>query len=134
MLIDTGPIVAYLVESDAFHDWVVECFRELQPPLITCETVLAEACYLLFRLPRGTRLLFDLLETGLIDVQFNLLTERDSLRKLVIKYDSIPMSLADACLVRMAEKNQAASVFTLDSDFKIYRKNGRQQIPLIIPE
>ena len=134
MLIDTGPIVAYLVEGDAYHEWAVERFRELQPPLITCDAVLAEACYLLFRFPRGMLLLFDLLETGLIDVRFNLLTERDSLRKLVIKYDSIPMSLADACLVRMAEKNQAASVFTLDSDFKIYRKNGRQQIPLIIPE
>ena len=134
VIVDTGPIVAYLVETDGYHGWAVERFRELQPPFVTCEAVLAEAFYLLFRLPLGTRLFFELLDTGLIDVRFDLLAEHHLLRKLALKYESVPMSLADACLVRMAEEDREASVFTLDSDFKIYRKNGRQQIPLIIPE
>lgn len=134
VIIDTGPIVAYAVETDRHHDWTVERFRELKPPFITCEAVLTEAFYLLFRLTRGMRLFFELLDTGLIDVRFNLLSERDLLRKLALKYESVPMSLADACLVRMAEKDREGIVFTLDSDFKIYRKNGRQQIPLIIPD
>ena len=62
-----------------------------------------------------------------------MLRERQALWKLIRKYEDLPMSLADACLVRLAELHPAARVFTLDSHFRVYRKNGRQQIPVIIP-
>jgi predicted nucleic acid-binding protein len=122
-----------MVESDAHHRWAVERFQELATPFLTCEPVLAETFYLLSRLPNGSRRFFDLLDSGLLATDFDVMTERETLRKLVAKYDDLPMSLADACLVRMAELNGQAFVFTVDSHFQIYRKHGRRQIPVIMP-
>ena len=106
---------------------------ELPAPFITCEPVLTEAFFLLSRLPNGARYFFDLLGSGLLTVDFAVLNERESLQKLIQKYSDLPMSLADACIVRLAELHGNATVFTLDSHFRVYRKNGRQQIPLLMP-
>jgi uncharacterized protein len=95
--------------------------------------VLAETFFLVSRQPDGVRRFFDLLGSGLLVVDFSLIAEREPLWKLIHKYEDLPMSLADACLVRLAELNPGASVFTLDSHFRVYRKHGRQQIPLIMP-
>ncbi len=133
IIVDTGPLVALLVRTEAHHEWVVQRCRELSAPFLTCEPVLTETCYLLTRLHDGPRKFFDLLGSGLLNVEFDLLAEREPLRKLIQKYSNLPMSLADACLVRMAELNPKTSVFTLDKHFRTYRKNGRQLIPLIAP-
>ena len=77
---------------------------------------------------------FKLLERGLIQIPFNLETEINLILKLIEKYKNIPMSLADACLVRMCEQISESTICTLDSDFKIYRKAKRKIISLIIPE
>jgi predicted nucleic acid-binding protein len=69
----------------------------------------------------------------MLQVDLSILAEREALWKLIHKYEDLPMSLADACLVRLAELHPAASVFTLDSHFRVYRKNGRQQISVIMP-
>ena len=74
-----------------------------------------------------------LLNRGLLRVEFDLMAERQSLDRLVQKYADLPMSLADACLVRMTELNDKAVVCTLDRHFQIYRKHGRQTIPTIMP-
>jgi predicted nucleic acid-binding protein len=134
VLVDTGPLVAFLVETDSHHTWAVKRFRELPAPFLTCEPVLTETFYLVSRLHNGRRRFFELLDSGLLNVEFAVLTERDALRKLVHKYADLPMSLADACVVRMSEQIDGAVVFTTDSDFRAYRKNGRQLIPLIMPE
>jgi uncharacterized protein len=76
---------------------------------------------------------FELVEQGLIAVPFRLSEEARSIQKLLRKYANVPMSIADACLVRMAEKDSRATVLTADSDFRIYRKNGRQVIPAFLP-
>ena len=76
----------------------------------------------------------DLLGSGLLNVEFGVLAEREALRKLIYKYADLPMSLADACAVRMTDQIDGAVVFTTDNDFRAYRKNGRQLIPLIMPE
>ena len=134
ILVDTGPLVAILVGTDLHHAWAVEQLPELPAPFVTCEPVLAETFYLVSRLPNGPRRFFELLGSGLLKGGFNVLVEREALQKLIYKYNDLPMSLADACLVRMAEQIQDAVVFTTDSDFRTYRKNGRQIIPLIMPE
>ena len=133
VLVDTGPLVAFLREAEADHEWAAEKFAELPAPFLTCEPVLAETFFLVSRQPDGPRRFFDLLGSGLLEVEFSVLSERETLRKLIRKYEDLPMSLADACLVRLAEKHAGAVVFTLDAHFRIYRKHGRQQIPVIMP-
>jgi predicted nucleic acid-binding protein len=134
LLVDTGPLVAALVETDSHHAWAVERLHELPAPFLTCEPVLAETFYLVCRLHNGPRRFFELLGSGLLTIEFDVLAEREPLQKLIYKYTDLPMSLADACLVRMAEQIHDAVVFTTDSHFRTYRRNGRQIIPLIIPD
>jgi hypothetical protein len=81
----------------------------------------------------GSRRFFDLLGSRLLEVNFSGLAEQHALAKLCDKYKDMPMSLADACLVRMAEQCKDAAVFALDAHFRVYRKNGRQAIPVIMP-
>jgi predicted nucleic acid-binding protein len=133
ILVDTGPLVAFLREAESSHRWAAAKFSELPAPFLTCEPVLAEVFFLVSRHAGGARRFFDLLSSGLLEVDFSVLGEREALRKLVQKYEDLPMSLADACLVRLAELTPGASVFTLDSHFRIYRKNGRQAIPVVMP-
>jgi len=133
VIVDAGPLVAFLLESDSHHEWAVAQMARLPAPFLTCDAVLSEAYFLTRRLPHGQERFFDLLESGLLVSDFPILRERNALRRLIQKYSDLPMSLADACLVRMAELHSRTSVFTVDSDFLIYRKNGRQAIPLIVP-
>jgi len=132
-IVDTGPIVALLSESDRWHGWAKEQFGTLRAPLSTCEPVLAEASYLLGSDGRTIEALFGLLERSVLKVEFRLAAEHRALRALMRRYAEVPMSLADACLVRMSELSDAAAVLTLDGDFRIYRRLGRQTIPLIAP-
>jgi predicted nucleic acid-binding protein len=132
-IVDTGPIVALLSESDRWHGWAKEQFAVLRAPLATCESVLAEASYLLGSGRRTIEGLFGLLERSVLKVEFRLAAEHRALRALMRRYANVPMSLADACLVRMSELSDDARVLTLDGDFRIYRRLGRQTIPLILP-
>lgn len=133
-LLDTGPLVAFLAADEEFHDWAVVSFQHLQPKFLTCEAVLAEAFYLLDFAPEAMRKIESFLEQGWIKVPFHFEVERRAVMKLMRQYQNVPMSLADACLVRMAELYNGLQVFTLDSDFRIYRKYGNRGISLIIPE
>jgi predicted nucleic acid-binding protein len=133
VLVDTGPLVAFLSESEANHEWAAAKFKELPAPYLTCEPVLTEAFFLVCRHSGGVRRFFDLLSSGLLEVDFSVLREWQALWKLIDKYEDLPMSLADACLVRLAELNPGASVFTFDTHFLVYRKNLRQHIPVIMP-
>lgn len=133
VIIDTGPLVAFLVEDDIHHAWSVSALKSLLAPFLTCEPVLTETYHLVHRLPCGSRRFFDLLDSGLLLVDVSLLAERRALSKLALKYSDLPMSLADACIVRLAELNPGSAVFTVDGHFRIYRKNGRQVIPTIMP-
>jgi predicted nucleic acid-binding protein len=101
--------------------------------LLTCEAVLTEAAFLLHREGQTADLLFALLEHGIIRIALDIQTEYADLRALMHRYRNRPMSLADACLVRMAEIHRNAEVFTLDSDFRIYRRHGNKVIPVRMP-
>lgn len=130
---DTGPLVAFLDRSERHHAWAAERVRELAPPLLVCEPVLAEAMYLLSDLPRAQEALYELLENGALRIAFHVEEHVPALRALHRKYRDRPMSLADACIVRMAELFEEHAVFTLDSDFSVYRKHGREPLALICP-
>jgi uncharacterized protein len=130
---DTGPLVAYFDRAERNHGWALERARELEPPLLVCEPVLAETMYLLGDLPRAQEALFDLLENGALRIAFQVEEHVPALRALHRKYRDRPMSLADACIVRMAEIFDEHRILTLDADFSVYRKHGRQALELIHP-
>jgi|SRR5450432_131881 len=133
VLVAAGPLVALLNRSERQHDWVKARLGELAPPLLTCEAVLAEAAYLLRRIDPGARALMALLERRAIRLAFQLHEHQDPVARLMAKYADVQMSLADACLVRMAELHSRARVLTLDQDFSVYRRNGRQVVPTLAP-
>lgn len=130
---DTGPLVAYLDRSDRDHAWAKEVFMGITRPLLTCEAVIAEALFLLRRGGIEPDGLLDLIVRGLVVPKFNLAGEIAAIQLLMKTYRNIPMSLADACLVRMSEIYGDSKVMTLDSDFTVYRKSRRRVIPLICP-
>lgn len=133
VVLDTGPLVAFIDRDDANHRWASEQLRSLEPPFLTCEAVVSESLFLLRHARNGVPTLMNLLQEDLIRLEFDLSDHLDSVAHLIAKYHDTPMSLADACLVRMSELHSTARVFTLDSDFRHYRRNGRQAIPLIFP-
>ncbi|MEI8341265.1 MAG: PIN domain-containing protein [Verrucomicrobiota bacterium] len=133
VLIDSGAIVAALRRRDQHHAWARAHFEALTEPCLTCEAVLSESFFLLDRASEGKETLCALLERGVITTSFSLETNLAETIHLIRRYKDTPMSFADACLVRMAEIQNDAVIFTTDSDFETYRKNGRQTIPLITP-
>lgn len=133
-LIDTGPLVALLVRDDSQHLWAVEASRQAPATVLTCEAVISEALFLLKRGGHKTDALFALVETGFLRSEFDFHTEYRHVRDLMRRYRDRPMAFADACLVRMAELRPDTSVWTLDSDFRFYRKNRRQTLSLVVPE
>ena len=133
VLLDTGPLVAVLDGNERHHGWVSEQLRAIKPPLITNEAVLTEALFLLRKNPAGIQKIQDYLNQGVIEIQFCLKDHFREIFGLIKKYQNVPMSLADACLVYMSSIIPKSHVFTLDSDFRIYRQPNRRIIPSIIP-
>ena len=133
VLMDTGPLVASLNRRDRFHLWAKARLGELEPPIFTCEPVLAEACFLLRDTPDGAAAVLKLVERGILQVVFQVSAHARSLATLMTKYANLPKSLADACLVRMTELDENSAVMTLDGDFLVYRRHGRQTIPALMP-
>jgi uncharacterized protein len=134
VLADTGPLVALFHEDDAAHDWALARFREFSEPLLTCEAVLTEALHLSRKIPPARANIVSLWERDLLKVAFAAENEKAAVRKLLTRFASVPVSFADACLVRMSEIYSNCSVWTLDHHFVVYRRNRRQSIPLIRPE
>lgn len=133
VIIDTGPLVALLNRRERLHTWVAEILDTIEPPIFTCDPVLSEACFLLQNAIGGQDAVLELVSRGIVRSDFHVASEIDSLRLLMKKFSDVPMSLADACLVRMTELDQRSAVLTFDSDFRIYRRNRRQVVPTITP-
>jgi uncharacterized protein len=132
-LLDVGPLVALLDRRDSYHGWVVERMSRLRPPFQTCEAVVAEAFHLLRQLPQAQVAILEMMAGGVLKTPFLFNDQSREVLALVGRYADVPMSLADACLVRMSECVPECVVFTLDGDFRIYRRHRRQKIPLLIP-
>lgn len=133
VIVDTGPIVALLNRRDRYHSWAREVLGTLEPPIITCDSVVTEACFLLRGVEGGPDAVLGLLAAEVVTIDFRIDSEIAPIRGLIRKFASVPMSLADACLVRMSELEPQSVVVTLDSDFKVYRRNRRHVIPTIMP-
>lgn len=135
VVVDTGPIVALLDADEACHHWALSRFEELKAPLLTCEAVLSEACFLLQRARADPSMPVTLVQRGVLRVAelFNSDSDVANIGRLMRRYANVPMSFADACLVRMVERTDHGSVMTLDSDFHVYRQAERRVIPLLTP-
>ena len=130
-LVDSGFLVALLNERDGHHRWAVTQASQYARPWQTCESVLSETFYLLGE--PGAQQLAELLRRSATLTSFVFADHRNSVLQLMRKYSNVPMSLSDACLVRMTEILPDPVTLTTDSDFRIYRRHGRQLIPCILP-
>jgi predicted nucleic acid-binding protein len=133
VIVDTGPLIASINKKDQYHRWAQKQTKKLSLPFLTCEAVLSEAWFLLQRFPVEQEKMLRLLEKKEILVDFNLSAEISHVAELLRRYKNVPMSAADACLVRMSELHADCVVFSTDNDFNIYRRRGDQIIPTLLP-
>jgi predicted nucleic acid-binding protein len=131
VLVDAGFLVALLNRRDSNHDWAAAQGRRLAPPWATCEAVLSEAVHLLGA--RGATSLTGMLRRGAVVCRFQFGDNVEAVLDLLDKYADVPISFADACLVRMTETLNQPVVLTTDADFRVYRRHGRQAIPCMLP-
>jgi uncharacterized protein len=131
VLVDAGFLVAILSRRDSHHKWAVQEASENSPPWYTCEAVLSEAYHLLGQ--QGAPGLSAMLSRRAVVARFNLDDNVEAVVAFLRKYANVPMSFADACLVRMSETIADPSILTTDSDFRIYRRHSRQVIPILCP-
>ena len=133
VLLDSSALVAALRERESQHEWARANFQALVEPVITCDAVLSECFFLLAGWPYGKAMLCELLEEKIIEIDFDAAENLPHLLRLIRQYADKPMSYADACLVRMSELIHDSVIFTMDRDFAVYRRNGRQIIPVLSP-
>ena len=131
-LVDAGFLVALLSNRDAHHTWAATQADRYPPHWSTCEAVLSEAFHLLGA--AGTPVLATLLRRRALAVAFELSQNLEPVTRLIEKYSYVPMSLADACLVRMTETLGDPVILTTDRDFRVYRRHSRQMVPCVTPE
>ncbi len=133
VILDTGPLVAYLDKRQEHHAWAVEEFDGLSGHVVSCEAVITEGCFLLAGHEQALAKIADYLQRGVIKLVFSLAANHSRVFALMRKYADTPMALADACLLCMAQERPRARFFTLDSDFTIYRLKGGKPVPRIAP-
>lgn len=135
VLVDAGPIAALLDRRDTHHEWAKQQVAQLHQSLVTCEAVVSEAFFLLASVRSGISTLNDLLRHQLVrvDPDFSFCDHSKEILDNMERYKNVPMSFADACLVRMTEIERDSLVFTTDRGFLTYRRNRRESIPLISP-
>lgn len=132
VLADAGFVVALLSKRDACHRWAVGQASDFPPPWSTCEAAVSEAYHLLGK--QGAAALGATLGRHALVIAFQLAEHLEPVTKLIEKYSNIPMSLAEACLVRMTEIFADPVILTTDQDFRIYRRHSRQVVPCVTPE
>ena len=132
VLLDTGVIVALLDRSERLHEACAEAVRELEAPLITCEAVTAESCYLLRKLAGAAEAVIDNVAAGIFQIPFQLSQEAAGVKQILRKYRDRQIDLADACLIRLADEFGTADILTLDRDFAVYRW-GRNRAFRMLP-
>jgi predicted nucleic acid-binding protein len=127
---DTGFLVAFANRKDKYHDWALAIAEGITEPLLTCEAVLAETAFHL----QSVSISLAMIHTGLIALAFDCNEHLAQLVALAKRFADREPDLADLCLIRMSELHPRHSVVTIDqSDFRIYRRNKRDTIPIICP-
>lgn len=131
VLVDAGFLVALLSRRDNHHGWARALAGRFEPPWRSCDAALSEALHLLGT--RGGAALATLLERGQVRPAFSLAADMQATLRLLRRYADVPMSLADACLVRMTETAGDPLLLTTERDFRIYRRHGRSVVPCLLP-
>jgi predicted nucleic acid-binding protein len=126
---DTGFIVAFVNRDDQHHSWAAALARHITEPLLTCEPVLAESAFKLY----STSIVIELLRSDFLRISFDLEENITHIGQLAEKYEDRNPALADLCLIRMSEIYPTRDVLTVDSDFRVYRRNKREPIPIVCP-
>jgi predicted nucleic acid-binding protein len=131
LIVDASFLVPLLSDSDTHHLWAANQSLLFPPPWKTCEAAISETFHLVG--PRGASSLTELLRSRAVLSAFHFGESTDEVMRLLVKYADVPMSFADACLVRMTETMPDPLVLTADTDFRIYRRHGRQTVPCVMP-
>jgi predicted nucleic acid-binding protein len=131
VIVDASFLIASLNRRDNNHAWAMATAVQYPPPWQTCEAVISEVYYLTEQ--SRHRVFAGLLRRRSLVSTFHLSEYTIEVLELLDKYSSVPMSLADACLVRMTEVLSGPTLLTTDTDFRIYRRHGRKTIPCIMP-
>ncbi len=127
---DTGLIVALLNRDDRHHRWALEIARTVSEPLLTCDAVLSEAGFQV----GSIQWVLGLVQQGFLKIAFDLSRNLEQVADLAERYNDRAPGLADLCLIRMSEIHDGVPVLTVDEkDFRIYRRNGRDVIPIVCP-
>jgi predicted nucleic acid-binding protein len=127
---DTGFLVAFANRGDAHHEWAVAIAEQADAPLLTCEAVLAEAAFHL----QDVGVVLAMVQEGLVALSFAAEDHLPQLASFAKRYADRQPDFADLCLVRMSELYPRHSVITIDrDDFRVYRRNKREMIPLVCP-
>ena len=133
VLLDTGVIVALLDRSERYHPQCVEVLEAVGAPLVTCEAVIAESCYLLRRLPGAAEAIVANVTAGVFQIAFQLSRSAPRIQKLLRKYRGRQIDFADACLIDLATELRTGEILTLDGDFRVYRWGANEPFDLLIP-
>jgi predicted nucleic acid-binding protein len=126
---DTGFLVAFARSRDIYHPWALDVAEDITEPLLTCEPVLSETAFHL----GDAGIVFEMIEDQLVSLAFDCRDHLPQLAALAKRYKDRQPDLADLCLIRMSELHPKHSVITVDEDFRVYRRNKREVIPLISP-
>jgi predicted nucleic acid-binding protein len=134
VLLDTGFIVALLDRSERHHEQCKATLDAVEGPLVTCEAVIAEACYLLRKAKGAPEAILENVERGIFRIPFRLEESASGVRALMTRYARVPMDFADACLVSLAETFGTGRILTLDGDFRVYRWRRTRAFELLVDE
>ena len=129
-IVDTGFLVALMEARDAHHSWAIEVAEEVKWPALTCESVLSETAFHVGSSGAALKMVSD----GLLQITFDLSRQLEHVCELAVRYGNRSPDLADLCLIRMSELYPRHTLITVDEeDFRIYRRNKREAIPLLCP-
>jgi predicted nucleic acid-binding protein len=126
-------IVALLDRSERHHPRCVEVMEGLDRPLVTCEAVIAESCYLLRGLPGAADAILENVERGVFQIPFQLSRATPAVRSTLRKYRDLAPDFADACLIQLADELDTGDILTLDGDFESYRWRRNRLFRLLVP-
>ena len=132
VLLDTGVIVGLLDRSETLHNACVEIVQALTAPMITCEAVIAESCYLLRKMRGAAEAVIQNVEAGIFQIPFQITNNGNELRRILKKYQDREIDLADACLIQLADEYDTGDILTLDGDFRVYRWGKNRPFSILL--
>jgi predicted nucleic acid-binding protein len=132
-LLDSSVLVAWLDKRDRWHRKCAAVRSSLEPPLMTCEAVIAESCYLLQGIDGAAEDILANVANGTFQIPFQLSACAREVQTILRKYRDTPADFADACLIHMADQLDTGDILTLDSDFAHYRWRRNRSFHMLIP-